>query len=169
MFWSPAISLQHRTISYFFSCQTRVERETVKCLETHLRKDRSGSFIFWSLQNAKQLMVMSSRFPRTCFIAPRVIVKFHWASSSCPGQGESPPVWQSQVFLMAGMPWVYCVMHPENYLVLRNQEQVKAPWLTAMHDPLVFSLFNTRFSQLWLQARRPLCTQPFFYSSQARE
>lgn len=27
MFWSPAISLQHRTISYFFSCQTRVERE----------------------------------------------------------------------------------------------------------------------------------------------
>lgn len=119
--------------------------ETVKCLETHLRKDRSGSFILRSLQNAKPLIAMSARFLWTCFIVPRVIVKFHWASSNCPDQGEGPPVWQCQVFLMAGMPWVYCVMHPENHLVLWNQEQVKAPWLTAMHDSLVFHSLTLDF------------------------
>lgn len=139
MFWSPAISLQHRTISYFFSCQTRVERERLSSAWKPIWEKTGRGLSFSGAYKTR------SSFLQTCFIVPCVIVKFHWASSNCPSQGEGPPVWQCQVFLMAGVPWVYCVMHPENHLVLRNQEQVKAPWLTAMHGPLVFHSLTLDF------------------------
>lgn len=146
MFWSPAISLQHRTISYFFSCQTRVERERLSSAWKPIwEKTGRGLSFFGAYKTRGSFIVMSSRFLRTCFIVPCVIVKFHWASSNRPSQGEGPPVWQCQVFLRAGMPWVYCVMHPENHLVLWNQEQMKAPWLRAMHGPLLLHSLTLDF------------------------